>query len=41
MVKSCRSATKDHPNEVRFHAQLAYSYLAAEQPGRAILTFER
>jgi TPR repeat protein len=40
-IKACGAATDDHPNEVRFHAQLAYAYLAAEQPGRAILTFEK
>ncbi len=40
-IKICRDATKEHPKEARFHAQLAYAYLAAEQPGRAILSFER
>ncbi len=40
-IKACRAATKEFPEEARFQAQLAYSYLAAEQPARAVLTFER
>ncbi len=40
-IRVCRDATRDHPEEARFQAQLAYAYLASEQPARAVLTFER
>jgi len=40
-IKICRAAAKEFPEESRFQAQLARVYLAAEQPGRAILSFNR